>query len=259
MKNDQAELPPAESGGAFLNAEEAWAIYDTIQIRDGATEKEGFASYVALGNAPKWPFFDRRKADVGIAYTNRDSNEGLEFAFECYSLGVRFIAPEGIVEKACTAIGLDNASVHAIFSRMLAEHVGLRFKLKQDDKLIHTCTLAPDGFGPGSPSVINMGALLVPVDVPDVASYANTNGEPHVSGRWKFPYPVEMPRGAVFNVTLEPSDYGRNLLQAMIGPSPYSFCIDPDTPVEIPKPACALIRVDLIGKRGVQRRNALHY
>lgn len=247
-------LPPADSDMPFLNAEEAWDIYDTIQIRDDVEGKEGYASYVALGAVPIWPFFDQRKADIGIAYTNRDSNESLEFAYECYSIGVRFIAPEGKVEQQVGALGPDNVYVHSIFSRMIAEHVGLRFKLRQDDKLIHTCTLAPEGVGPNGISAVLLGGVA-PVN--DFGSYSNTNGEPHISGRWKFPEPVEMPRGATFNVRLEPSDYCRRLLSAMIGPTAYTLSITSGE--EVTKPACSLIRVDMIGKRGVQQRNALHY
>lgn len=240
----------------FLNAEEAWGIYDTIQIRDGATEKEGFPSYIALGGVPLWPFFDQRKSDIGTAYTNRDSNESLEFAFEAYSLGVRFVAPEGIVEEKKDVGGESNLLIHSIFSRMVAEHVGMRFKVKQDDKLIHTCTMAPSGFGPNSPSMIQGPNLAVAADQIGYSSPSNTNGQPHVSGRWKFPAPVEIPRGAVFNMKLEPSAYIRDLLASMIGPSPYKFCPAGE---EIEKPSCALIRVDIIGKRGVQQRNALHF
>lgn len=254
------ELAAADSGQAFMNAIEAWAIYDTIQIRSDidASSKEGYASYVALGAQQKWPFFDQRKSDIGIAYTNRDTNEATEFAYEIYSLGVRFVAPEGIMEPEGTAAaGQNNMVIHSIFSRMIAEHVGLRLKVRQDDKLIHTCTMAPDGFGPNTPSLMTAPALAVPIQL-GISSPSNTNGEPHISGRWKFPVPIEVPRGAVFNVRLEPSQYCQDLLQAMTGPSGYLFWPWP-VEAEVEKPSCALIRVDLIGKRGVQQRNALHY
>jgi len=244
---------PSDPNIPFLNAEEAWDIYDTVQIRSDATEKEGFASYVALGTVPIWPFFDQRKQDIGIAYTNRDSNEGLEFAFEAYSMGVRFIAPEGKVEGE-NAAGPDNPFAHMIFSRMIADHCGFRLKIRQDDKLIHTCTLAPAGVGPNGVNLVQLGGVA---PVADVGSYSNTNGDPHISGRWKWPAPIEMPRGATFSVRLEPSNYLRNLLQALPGPSAYKF--SPDGVLEKDIPAAALIRVDLIGKRGVQQRNALHF
>ena len=254
---NENELLGAEANVPFLNAVEAWAIYDTIQVRSDATEKEGYVSYAALGGVPLWAFFDQRKADVGIAYTNRDSNEALEFAYEIYSLGCRFIAPEGIIELPGTTPAEHNLIAHMIFSRMIAEHVGLRLKVVQDDKLIHTCTMAPDGFGPNSPSMLLAPGLKVAADTVGYSSPSNTNGEPHISGRWKFPVPIEIPRGAVFSVKLEPSAYCRDLLAAMPGPSGYFFnLISPDAVIE--KPSSALIRVDLIGKRGVQQRNALH-
>lgn len=238
----------------FLNAEEAWAIYDTLQIKSTATEKQGFASYAALGAQPVWSFFDQRKQDIGIAYTNRDSNEGLEFAFEAYSLGVRFVAPEGVVEPvAAGPLGPDNPLSHMIFSRMILEHCGFRFKVSQDDKLIHSGYLAPDGLGPGNVSALNSNDAL---SIYDVGSYSNSNGDPHISGRWKFPRPIEMPRGVTFSLKMEPSEYARTLLQSMPGPRKYTFSIGG---TEYTPDANALIRVDLIGKRGVQQRNALHY
>lgn len=256
MEN-QNEMLGADPAIPFLNAVEAWGIYDTIQIRSDAKEKEGYASYAALGAVPLWPFFDQRKSDVGIAYTNRDSNETTEFAYEIYSLGVRFVAPEGIVEALGTAgVGPDNKVIHTIFSRMIMEHVGLRLKVSQDDKLIHTCYMAPDGMGPNSPSMLVGPVLAVAGDQTGYGSYSNTNGEPHISGRWKFPIPIEVPRGSVFSVKLEPSAYCRDLISAMPGPGNYTFCAADDA--ETSKPASALIRVDMIGKRGVQQRNALH-
>jgi hypothetical protein len=244
----------AGSGVPFLNAEEAWAIYDTLQIRTGVKEKEGFASYALLGAQPVWSFFDQRKQDIGIAYTNRDSNEGLEFAFEAYSLGVRFVAPEGAVEVVeAGPLGPDNPLSHMIFSRMIMEHCGFRLKVSQDDKLIHSVYIAPDGLGPGNVSVMNSNNAL---SIYDVASYSNANGDPHISGRWKFPRPIEMPRGVTFSLKMEPSEYARNLLAALPGPRAYTFSVGGE---ETSVYANALIRVDLIGKRGVQQRNALHY
>jgi hypothetical protein len=252
---EQPNLAPATADIPFMNAIEAWAIYDAIQVRSDATEKEGFVSYAALGAAPIWPFFTIRKSDIGIAYTNRDSNEALEYPFEIYSAGVRFVAPEGMQEPWTTNdVGVHNLVAHNIFSRMIAEHVGLRLKVEQDDKLIHTCTMAPSGFGPNSPSAMIMPIEAVAADTVGFNSPSNTNGQPHISGRWKFPAPIEVPRGAVLSAKLEPSDYCRNLLQAMPGPGSYDFFAD----AQVAKPSCSLIRVDLIGKRGVQQRNALH-
>jgi hypothetical protein len=248
------EGAPAPNEPAFLNAKEAWAIYDAIQIRTGISEKRiGYPSYAALGAVPEWAFFDQRKVgDVGLAYTNRDSNEGLEFPFLAYSLGVRFVAPEGLCEPI-DAAGPNNSLVHSIFSRMVLEHVGLKLKISQDDKLLHSCYLAPNGLGPQGPSVFNTND---PLNVLDQASYSNTNGQPHISGRWKFPYPIQMPRGCTFSLIMIPSEYCRTLLQAMPGPSAYTFSIEAQATTPY---AEALIRVDMIGQRAVQQRNALHF
>ena len=238
----------------FANAEEAWAIYDTIQIRKDVTGREGYATYNALGLVDEWPFMDQRKADIGIAYTNRDSNEGLEYVFHAYSLGVRFVAPLGKAEPYYKPddeiIGPANPLAHLIFSAMGPEHVGLVVRVMQDDKLIHTVTLAPDGAGPGPVSGTGAGGLSQAV------VYANNNGEPVINNRWKWPVPISIPRGATFSIRLKPSSYFKRLLAAMPGPTGYTFSLDGTT--EISVPAAALIRVDMIGKREVQQRNAIH-
>lgn len=243
-----------QEAGAFLNAEEHWPIYDTIQIRSNIEkEKMGYTSYVALSGARTWPFFDQRKtSDVGLAYTNRDNNESNEFAYECYSIGVRFIAPQGIVEDDDTAAGPSNKLAHALFATMIDEHVGLSFKVSQDFKLQSTCTLVPEGAGKQFIFSVTDNAVA-PIDI---GAYPNTNGVPQLGNRWVFPVPIEIPRTTTFKVELVPSDYALNILSYLPGPGNFTFSIGGSP---LAKPACALIRVDLFGKRGVQRRNSLHF
>jgi len=245
----------ATAGAMAMNAAEAWALYDTIQIRNAFKGedlgKQGYTSYNQLAQQDEWPFFDQRKSDIGYAYTNRDSNEALEFVFHAYSLGVRFVAPSGKVEPIREqGNGPANPLAHLIFSHMAPEHCGLVLKIHQDDKLIHTVTLAPDGAGPAPVSAaFGVGQAYG-------ATYANANGTPELMNRWKWPVPISIPRGATFNVRLKPSMYLKRLLAAMPGPGGYDFSSDAG---EITIPAAALIRVDMIGKREVQQRNQLHF
>jgi len=254
-QNQDNKLPGYDPAVPFLNAEEDWAIYDTIQVGKAITDKKiGYPSYAGLGAVASWPFFDQRKSDIGLAYTNRDSNEGLEFAFKCYSIGVRFVAPEGKVEPEVTAVtGDNNPAIGSIFSNMLLEHVGFRLKISQDDKLLHTCYLAPEGAGPNGVNLVQQSAAA---NLQPIGSFNNANGQPHLSDRWKWPNSIEMPRGVTFSLRMEPSEYARGLLQSMTGPTNYTFNAGVE-PVEFP--ANALIRVSMIGVRGVQQRNALHY
>jgi hypothetical protein len=245
----------ATAGAMAMNAQEAWSIYDAIQIRNAfkgeVFGRLGYNSYQAAAAVDEWPFFDQRKSDIGLAYTNRDSNEGLEFVFHAYSLGVRFVAPSGKVEPMVEAKGPSNPLAHAIFNAMAPEHCGLILKISQDDKLLHTVTLAPDGAGPGPVSIAYGAGQAYG------ATYANANGFAELSNRWKWPVPISIPRGATFSVRLKPSLYLKRLMAAMPGPGGYTF--SDDQGVEETIPACALIRVDLIGKREVQQRNQLHY
>lgn len=242
-----------QAAAAFANATEAWAIYDAAQIRsDIEQDKLGYKSYQAMGALDEWPFFDQRKSDVGIAYTNRDSNETLEYVFHAYSLGVRFVPAPCLVEPPADGGGADNHLVHQVLNQALLEHVGLIVRVQQDDKLIHQATLAPDGAGPFGVSVGVAGGVA---PFAGVGAYCSTNGEPLLANRWKWPDPVSIPRGATFSVRLRPSKYLKALMTAMPGPGDYDFH---NGTVKTTVPACALMRVDLIGKREVMQRNQLH-
>lgn len=242
-----------QAAAQFANATEAWAVYDAAQIRsDIEMDKLGYKSYAAMGALDEWPFFDQRKSDVGIAYTNRDSNETLEYVFHAYSLGVRFVPAPCIVEPQGQSNGADhNHLVHQILNQALLEHVGLVLRIQQDDKLIHQATLAPDGAGPSGISIGIQGGVA---PFAGAGAYCSTNGEPLLANRWKWPDPVSIPRGATFSVRLRPSKYLKALMSIMPGPGDLTF--DNGTAHKIP--ACALMRVDLIGKREVMQRNQLH-
>jgi len=237
-----------DAGGAPRNVLEDWAIYDAIQIRKNATEKEGFVSYNALALKDEIPFFDQRKADVGLAYTNRDSNEGLEFAFFLKQVGVRFIAPPFHTEQPNTTFGADNVAINGLFS-FLIEHAGFVLKIREDDKLRHTVTLAPGGGG-------EFGFVTNPGNTHPTNTIQN--GEPFFNNRWMFSGDgIPMPRGCTFNVRLRFSEYAKTMMKTWPGPGVYKFSNNPNAEIEIP--SCGLIRFDLIGWREVQQRGDLHY
>ena len=246
-----AGVAPAEQ---FANAEEAWAIYDTIQIRKSVETKEGYKSYADMGAKDEWPFMDQRKSDIGLAYTNRDSNEGLEYVFHAHSLGIRFAAPQGIIEPdpgVQAPLGPSNPVAHLVFAAMLAEHIGVRVKIMQDDKLLHSVYLAPPGTGfvTATGAIVSAGPLAY-------STLASGLGWPDLHNRWKWPGGLDIPRGATFSVRLIPSRYGKALCSSLPGPGDFTFCVDGQTPLTME--SCALVRVDMLGRREVQQRNQLH-
>lgn len=246
-----------DASPALTNAREDWPIYDTVQIRDGATEKEGYNTFQALAGPDEIPFFTIRKRDIGIAYTNRDSNESLEFAYYLKSIGVSFRphlapTPGGTGESKA---GLHNPLSTALFLSLI-DHCGLLLKIRADEKLAITLPLAPDGTG-------NFGFIgAAPVAASQQIQAGTTNGWPH--NRNRFPFSgdgIEIPRGATFGVVLRFSQYAKSVLNCLPNPAPLHFNSDPDgqepPPDCLVKP-CSLIRVSLQGWREVQQRNALH-
>lgn len=240
----------AQVMGQAMNVEEAAAVYDTLQIKANAKPVEGFVSFAAIGAETEIPFFTvRNRAEVGEAYTNKDSKDSMPFSFKTYSLGVQFFAPSPIAPVPTTPDDEEvaNAAIGHLFGRVLPMHAGLVLKVREDDKLVHTVELAPSGSG-------IFGGLGTPSTIANVGS----NGWPSMSNRWKFPQGIDIPRGAVVQATIRFSSYGRALLAALPGPGTDDlgpFTEGAGTPFN----QCALIRVSMIGKREVQQRGQLHY
>lgn len=251
-------MPEVITSEAFTNAKEKWPLYDTVQIRNnlkGDTNK-GYAAYSVLPS--KIPFFNvRTEGEVGSSMCNLESKDSLAFGFELASIGVSFAAPVGdIPGKGENNAGKHNAAIPLIFTQDLPRHVALRLQVRQDDKLLANCYLAPEGVGPygfGLAADVNLAGQTG-------WGYANTitQGEPEIRNRWAWGMqnPIVMPRGCTVRAILELDDYILDQLKAWPGPGDLEFC--PDGVTAIKKPACALIRVSMFGARYVQQRNALH-
>lgn len=244
----------------FQNAREDWPIYDTVQIRDGATEKEGYQTFQALGQPDEIPFFTVRKRDIGVAYTNRDSNEALEFAYMIKSVGVSFrphlaTTPAGPKPEIGEQLGVHNPISTAMFLH-LVEHCGLILRIRQDEKMAISIPLAPDGTG-------NFGFIgATAIAGAQQIQAGTTNGWPHVRNRYQFSGEgIQIPRGATFGAVLRLSTYAKSVLACLPNPGPMHFNADPTSeqpPADCLVKPCSLIRVSLNGWREVQQRNALH-
>lgn len=245
----------------FQNAREDWPIYDTVQIRDGAKDnKEGYDTFQALAAIDEIPFFTVRKRDIGIAYTNRDSNESLEFAYMLKSVGVSFRphlapTPAGPKPEQGDAPGVHNPLSTAMFLHLI-EHCGLILKIRADEKLTVTVPLVPDGTG-------NFGFVgATTVAGAQQIQAATSNGWPHNKNRFTFSGEgIQIPRGATFGAVLRFSNYAKSVLACLPNPGAMHFNADPfnvTPPADCLVKPCSLIRVSLNGWREVQQRNALH-
>jgi hypothetical protein len=242
------------------NVYEAWPLYDTVLIGDGQSDTPGwYESFAALGAADEVPFFNQRnRSGTHPAYNNFDSQEHLSFVYHCYSIGISFFGMP-FSDFGDWNIGGFREMVpytenYAKFCSELVQHSGFSLKVSQDEKLAICCSAAPSGAG--------ISGFTRPLYVPgvdDVAlgTFQNlSNGVPHITNRWKFKTPIEMPRAVNVSATLKFSELARDLLQAMSGPGFFY-----NSPVEQAEaiPCVAGIQLSMFGKREVQQRGQLHF
>lgn len=243
----------------FENAVEGWALYDTILVCKGLGNKAPgwFNSYAEVSQRNKLPFFNvRNQGETSLAYNNLETKDQMPYAFSLMSIGVSFEAPaqsEHVTAsdpEAPAGPRLGNASEDILFVKEIPRHVGLRLRVRQDDKLLHTVQLAPEGAG--------IYGVLQGAGGSGTITGA-TNGMPQLGNRWTFPTPIGIPRGATYSVELELSEYARTVLGAMCGPTKWTWDCDGAGTDLVEVPACASIRVSMVGVREVQQRNALHF
>jgi hypothetical protein len=246
-------LPP----GGYQNVREGWALYDTILIGKGQADRGPgwFNTYTDFGSRQRHSFFNvRNQGEVGLAYNNLETKDQMPYVFHLYSIGISYSAAIGIpypLQGTVTEAQYNGVS-DALFIKELPAHVGLRLRVRQDEKLLHTCYLAPEGAGVYGNLVVNQPGGA------NTQSYTSaTQGEPLLGNRWRFPTPIAIPRGATYNVEIELSEYGQEMLEAICGPGSYVFECEEGEPVILG--ACSVVRCSLMGKREVQQRGELHY
>lgn len=234
-----------------VNAWEPWTLYDSVLIStvaDTIYSGQGFFnSYAALSAPAQIPFLNvRNKSAVGEAYNNFDSRDKLPYVYHAYTIGISFEAPS--VTYGAIQTGQSEGAI--LFANEIVKHCGFVLKVSQDEKLVHTAELMPNGQGvTGWGTSTEIGGAVAPTIGQNVSS-----GQPDKDNKWPFPNPIEMPREVNISGTLVISPYGKSLLAKMVGPGTVRVSEAGAT-----YPAAALLRVSLGGFREVQQRNALHY
>jgi len=255
-ENQEYQIDPRRPD--YHNITEAWEIHDTIAIgytADGnpplkPTQPGWKFSYAEFGSENEHSFFNvRNRGEVGLAYCNLETKDQMPYVFHCYSIGLNFIAPPGLVEPS--ELETDwNSIAHVVFAQTIQNHVGIKFRVREDEKLLNNGMLTPEGAGTYGVA-IGFGGTVNTASVTSV-----TPGMPDLGNRFTFPMPIEIPRGSTFNMDLVLSKYAQQMLQAIPGPGFYAFGVGGEKNTV---PARALVRATLIGKRAVQQRGELHY
>ena len=252
---------------AYENVVENWLLYDTVLITHNVANLSFntgyFASYAAMGAANNIPFFNVRNRNSGLSYNNQDTRDQMPYAMKVYSIGVQFFAPTtgDYVDNE----GTPDAPQHSeasIFQCDLPQHCSLEFQTNQDIRLKLNTLMAPSGIGAVGGGVAKgdlTNATTMPnAESPNIVKTNWNSGQSMLVNRWGFRNPIEIPRRANISVVINVSEYGRQLLQAMLGPLNGAFQDVANDGSHHFEAGVSGIRVMLGGKRLVQQRGQLH-
>jgi len=176
-----------------MNVAEGFPLIDTVQIRSDATEVEGFTSYDALAGEEQIPFYTKRtRANVGLAYCNKDSTDALPFPYFIKSIGLQFLAPPAKTRIPVEEVGGGSTPADVaewdtpyLFEKILPDHVGVTLKIKEDERLATVAIMAPPGYGALG---ADTGAdIQAPV-------HGVTLSWPDLKNRFYFPKPLRVSR-----------------------------------------------------------------
>ena len=207
----------------YANVGEHWPLYDTVLIgvdsRGDDPQVPGwYPTLAALGAANRMFFFNQRTRANGLAYCNLDVRDQMPYGFRIYSGGCRFFASSmtEALNPDDTANWWTSNYVPHIFSVDLFRHCDFTLRVQQDDILKTTAALVPPGYGPSGGGVGRGQISGQFVAAVDNCYSVVSQSHPNLDNRWKFPNPIEVPRNAALSVEMIFSEYGRQLLQAMV-------------------------------------------
>jgi len=242
------------------NAAAPWEVHDSIIVCGslyGPEEKANgwFTTIAGFGARQDHLFFKgRNEATAGSAYCNQQSTDRIDFAFHCFSIGLRFWGPPRVDEKFIfETVDVTQNYLSHFWQYDLPNHVGLSFVVEQDEKILHNGYLLPSGYGPVG------GGASAGYDTPQGANnqvvFMGSQGVPSKKNRFQFENPIGIPRNGNIRATLYISEYARNILTSISGPLwTYQHTDQADTPF----PARYGIQCSLYGIREVQVRGQYH-
>ena len=243
----------------FANVPEAWTLQDTILVTGQALALDWhdgyFPTFSIAGQANNFPFFNVRNRNHGLPYNNQDTRDQMAYAFEAWSLGVDFWAPQ--IQTQFSGLPPDTAhsQMSTVWQCDIPRHASVTFNINQDERLKTQVCMAPSGMGPVGGGVAQ-GIQAAAGGGVNVIKGVTSMGDADITNRWKFPNPLRIPRRAALSAVIQLSEFGRNLLQAMPGPFHYRFYDDQGA--DAMRWSCFGITMTLTGKRLVQERGQYH-
>lgn len=277
--------PVKEIGGkAVANVAEAWPIYDTLCVTPTFYGTESinlgwFNNFAGFAAKETHSFFmGRTLGQIGLQYTNKATVDRVDFAYDAFSIGVRFKAPAVRTLAKLTGGAIherDHFSAHW-WETELPTHCALQLKVQQDIVAEGPAMMFSPGYGStGSGAsfdheeVVAQGPNgVINANYPPVMNWSMTQGVPTLSNRFAFEDPIGIPRTGSIEAILHVSEYAREVLSTFgagvggaAGPLNYVF-IDSvaadGTPTYSEFPTRYGIQVSLMGVRYVQQRAQYH-
>jgi len=278
--NEQIQQQPVQK--PIMNVAESWPIYDTLCVCNTfygseSTEQGWFTSFANFAGKETHSFFKQRtEGNIGLQYTNKQTVDTMDFAYEAYSMGISFFAPSTRLLGLLTGgafLTIDQGSAHW-WETELPRHCAIQLKVQQDIVAEMPCMMSSPGYGPQGSGAASEHENIASVSpngtvqgaFPAVMNFNMTQGVPSISNRWRFPKKIQIPRTATVEAILHVGDYARGVLQnlgpvgAPAGPlnyvMPSAVANGATTWKEFP--ARFGIQFSLIGKRLVQQRAQYH-
>lgn len=260
------------------NVVESYDLYDTILIcptwyGQEANVQGWHTSFANFSAQEEHRFFTVRNESIAsLAYNNMQSADSLDFPFMAFSMGLRFFGPspnitgmwqqgngdEGYISYLDTAVG-------HVFQYDIPRHCSISLKTQQDTRVELTAYACPPGYGPtGGGAALEQTTEAVPTDECQYRQTAQLNmfgtqGVPFITNRFKFPYPLAIPRNGIVEGVLKLSEVARYLLASMDGPRTYFFQKQSSDDASVPFCQRYGIQLSLFGYRLVQQRGQYHH
>lgn len=259
---EQAPEQKVQIEGQFYNVKEDCTLTDTVVISGHvdqmASAPQGwFATFAQLGAASSIPFFNvRNQAQCGVAFNNQQTRDNAPYGMRIESIACRWITPSYGYQFRNAEGTPPHLEWGPIFSSILPFHAGVTLRIQQDIKLESQAAMLSGGGG-----AVMGGWGYGGVAPEEYAAYQAVNmGVEEDKNRFSFPEIIDIPNRAAIEATLVFSDWARNLLQHIMGPSAFYVFSGQGAVDKAETPVYCLYGIQLIlkGKRLVPQRGALH-
>lgn len=247
------------------NVLEPWAIYDTILIchdfyGSESTVQGWFTTMAAFAARDRHTFFKgRNEAVCGLAYNNMQTMDKLDFAFHCFSIGLRFFGACSMIEEVDVPGSTNQCQLSPFFMYDLPLHSGVDLKIGQDTKYEGNGYMCPPGYGSQAMGIGNGKDTYTAYNGYPIAIQAGTQGTARKKNRFHFDSPIPIPRNETIEATLFLAEVVTRFLTNTAGPwqngSAFYNVAALDKELYYTRYG---VQMSLYGVREVQQRGQLH-